>query len=689
MRLPFNLQGSTSNRLLSIVVVIVFLLICSSALYFPRYLNFNPDEARIVIELEGLAAGWFDENPLRTGTHLGSQLQYYLLPKITTVTVKTLRVLAAVFFILTLVYVIWLSRAYALFSKPALLVLLLLVGTNGGLNFYGLWGVFDYSQRILQSVFLLHMLLFLHKRQLNLSKRALALVLFGLCLVTLGYPALLLPIVVLLVVSFLCRGTTENRDTRYPAKAALKSGMLLLIPVIAVGLISLKYASHPEFLNPRTEIQHLFFPLSDHPKTAAGLLAFLFSATVSFIANTFFNFAPIAGSSMWPPSLSGASGMLTLIVALGFIIGLIRSLFERTRDPTRFVIGAYVFSVLVCLAGLAVAGLYAFGDIRYALFLYIPLLMVAAFGIIDVGRWITRRLLPSSFVDRARGVGSPILVGVALLMSVGAADLARSERSRFNVEFTRIMELIETDRSPLLFYDTFAEWHLKVLGRDEFPNRRKFLFDFFGPRPYEEFLSFVASREDVLWITYHTPPAEPFFAPYVAELEKTHVKNSELSTDFWRVATWRQDSPLPYSVDIGHVTARRWMRTGWERDEGSDGETFAWSNGDRSVLTVPLPAGGDIRMDFDALPFVFPRSPPQRVTIVLNGTVLEEVQLQPGLQRYSVNLPAAALRESSDTLEFRYAYARVPREVLPNSSDVRELAVAWFSINFAPPASPR
>jgi hypothetical protein len=268
-------------------------------------------------------------------------------------------------------------------------------------------------------------------------------------------------------------------------------------------------------------------------------------------------------------------------------------------------------------------------------------------------------------------------------VSVGAASLGRSEKSRFNAEFTKMMEVIETDRSPLLFHDTFAEWNLRVLGKEEFANKRKFLFDFLGPRPYEEFLSFMASREDVLWITYHTPPLEPIFAPYVAELQTTHVKASDLSVDLWRVTRWKKGSPLSFRVDIGHATARPWMRTGWQRDEGSDGKTFAWSTGDRSVLAVPLPTGGDVRMDFEALPFVYPSSPPQRVTIVLNGTVVEEVQLQPGLQRYSVNLPATALRESLDTLEFRYAYAHVARQVLPNSTDERELAVAWFSIDFA------
>ena len=34
------------------------------------------------------------------------------------------------------------------------------------------------------------------------------------------------------------------------------------------------------------------------------------------------------------------------------------------------------------------------------------------------------------------------------------------------------------------------------------------------------------------------------------------------------------------------------------------------------------------------------------------------------------------------TVEFRYAYARTPRDVLPNSGDTRLLAVSWHSIDF-------
>jgi len=141
--------------------------------------------------------------------------------------------------------------------------------------------------------------------------------------------------------------------------------------------------------------------------------------------------------------------------------------------------------------------------------------------------------------------------------------------------------------------------------------------------------------------------------------------------------------PLPFHLAIGDSAARRWTPSGWYDAEAAGGATFAWSEGEQSMLTVPLPSGRNIRLDFEALPFVFPRSPPQVVTIELNGTVIERVRVRPGRQKYSVVLPARALRASVDTLEFDYAYARSPREVLENSVDVRTLAVAWYSLEFS------
>ena len=142
---------------------------------------------------------------------------------------------------------------------------------------------------------------------------------------------------------------------------------------------------------------------------------------------------------------------------------------------------------------------------------------------------------------------------------------------------------------------------------------------------------------------------------------------------------------LPLRVDLGDRTARQWMRSGWDRDEGAAGASYVWSDRMRSVLTVPLPTGTDIRMAFEVSPFVFLRSPRQRVMIVLNGTVIEEVWLRPGLERYSAILPVEGLVDATDVLEFHYAYAREPREVMPNAQDERALGVAWYSIDFMSP----
>lgn len=140
---------------------------------------------------------------------------------------------------------------------------------------------------------------------------------------------------------------------------------------------------------------------------------------------------------------------------------------------------------------------------------------------------------------------------------------------------------------------------------------------------------------------------------------------------------------LPLHVDIGDPTARLWMRRGWGLDEKSGAVSYAWSDGPESVLTVPLPDKADLDMRFEALPFVFPGSPGQRVTVLVNGVRVDEIKLQPGREQYSVDLPAATLRAPVDTLVFRYAYTGVPHDVLSNSADIRSLAVAWYRIDFA------
>jgi hypothetical protein len=277
--------------------------------------------------------------------------------------------------------------------------------------------------------------------------------------------------------------------------------------------------------------------------------------TLTFVISTF---APVGGrtslmpaprpTSFWAGALKVTISLLSIVAVIGFISGLIGSLFQRTRDPIRFVIGAYVALVLVSLVGLAVIGKNAFGNVRYALFMYVPLLVVAVYGIRDITKWMGKRLLPSSLARRGKRVAAPVLAGVVLVTSLGSADLIRSKKRRYNDQFSELVNVIQTDRSPLVFYDTFAQWNLIVLGMNEFPNRRTFLFDFTKGVRFETFKKFMASREDVLWITYHLPKDDALFAPYVAELETTHVKVDDRSlSDLWRVMRWKNRSSAQVS----------------------------------------------------------------------------------------------------------------------------------------------
>jgi len=144
------------------------------------------------------------------------------------------------------------------------------------------------------------------------------------------------------------------------------------------------------------------------------------------------------------------------------------------------------------------------------------------------------------------------------------------------------------------------------------------------------------------------------------------------------------DVSLPLRLSFSDSAVRQWVWGGWHPGETAGGGTFAWSDGNRSELVIPLPGGADIRMDLAVLPFTFRRSPPQHIAVVLNGHMIATVPLSRGLQTYSVTLPASVLDESPDLLEFRYAYARAPQQVRWRSRDTRQLAVAWFTIDFTP-----
>lgn len=140
---------------------------------------------------------------------------------------------------------------------------------------------------------------------------------------------------------------------------------------------------------------------------------------------------------------------------------------------------------------------------------------------------------------------------------------------------------------------------------------------------------------------------------------------------------------LPIEIPLDDPAMHRWMLSGWYRNRHATAGDGCWSHGLQSELLLPLPTEGDVRMEFRCQPLAFVNAPPQSVSLSVNGEAISTIPLRPGLQTYSLTLPRDALRDDQNHFVFRYAYARRPSEVLPESQDERLLSVCWYSLTFA------
>ena len=140
---------------------------------------------------------------------------------------------------------------------------------------------------------------------------------------------------------------------------------------------------------------------------------------------------------------------------------------------------------------------------------------------------------------------------------------------------------------------------------------------------------------------------------------------------------------LPLLVKFGTPASRRWMDSGWSRDEPG----LVWSDGPQSTLKIPLSSESDARMQIKCLPFEYPGAPQQRIDVWVNNKSIKTLVIKPGQTDYTVVLPSDLLRNGVDRLEFKYAYTRNPKDVIADSVDARSLAVAWLSIEFSKTSS--
>ena len=151
---------------------------------------------------------------------------------------------------------------------------------------------------------------------------------------------------------------------------------------------------------------------------------------------------------------------------------------------------------------------------------------------------------------------------------------------------------------------------------------------------------------------------------------------------------WRYGTSLVQYDELGHVTYRNasidlgeehdgaFLTSGWSERERDPGQSFRWAVATESSLVVPLSERGSYRLQFRAEPFRYDGAPQPRVTIIVNGEAVAELELDAGWTEYQVDIPDSNLGRTLTEIQFRYAYATSPLE-LGISGDPRPLAVRF------------
>lgn len=140
------------------------------------------------------------------------------------------------------------------------------------------------------------------------------------------------------------------------------------------------------------------------------------------------------------------------------------------------------------------------------------------------------------------------------------------------------------------------------------------------------------------------------------------------------------------SIDIGSSQYNKYLLAGWSNDEIADDNThFRWAEGKNASLHFFLDDKKEIEMQFRAHPFIFPESPLQKTSILINNKFVETITMKNSdWALYSTIIPSTALKRGINTIQFTFNFSKSPSTVLKNNTDPRELAVAFDFVKFTP-----
>ncbi len=140
---------------------------------------------------------------------------------------------------------------------------------------------------------------------------------------------------------------------------------------------------------------------------------------------------------------------------------------------------------------------------------------------------------------------------------------------------------------------------------------------------------------------------------------------------------------LRFTPDDGNLLGAGW---GELEVDPELGRGFAWATGTLAEVPVRvLPAQG-MELSFACRPLQLADARPQVVTVTLGDAELGRVTLEDALTTYRLPVPEGLLTDDA-VLRFHFAWAERPADQLASSSDVRQLAAAFYAIDLDVPGA--
>jgi hypothetical protein len=190
----------------------------------------------------------------------------------------------------------------------------------------------------------------------------------------------------------------------------------------------------------------------------------------------------------------------------------------------------------------------------------------------------------------------------------------------------------------------------------------------------DEFTSFY----DIRYVV--AAPGVPGRPPYVDTREEALAYVEEVlpvekvtDQDGWLLYRVEQSQlPPAFAVDFGSPEPRTAMALGegWAGIEEIQGATANWALAQDAQVFLPSSDGVAYRLTMTALPFEYPGSGEQGVTLQVNGHQLERVAMSSGWGRYSWDVPAELVQAGLNDVRFGFDRLDAPADVLPGNGDI-------------------